>query len=444
MPYAAITYADLKSALAVRLGDATSQFWSNAECGRTLIEALRTFNVLTGTWRRRDGFEAEAHVPFYDLPTVIPASRGLSVTDQDLVGQIEDNLLEPYHVSAWTGTTQFTDAIVNNTLAIVAAAIQRRRDQWLLETGMVVTNQVIPGPSRPASRVGVPAGVIDVRRASWIATDGTETPLMRDDEWALQAFGPGWNLSPIVVPTVFSVGTVPPLTLQVAPAPQVSGQLRLLAIETGAILDPTVGVLLGVPDDWTWAIRFGALADLLGASGPAQDAPRAAYCQARWQQAVQMAKGWNPVLAVQVDDTEVMVQSVQEADAFLPGWMAEGAPAMALVAGATVLALSPVADERAFYGITLDVLQNAPLPVNDTDLVQVAGEAIDTLLDYAVHLASFKLGGAEFAATQPLLDSFYRVCGVEVAHATAASSNRDALQAPSASDEAQRPREVSA
>jgi hypothetical protein len=46
------------------------------------------------------------------------------------------------------------------------------------------------------------------------------------------------------------------------------------------------------------------------------------------------------------------------------------------------------------------------LPVLTTDYIQVGHEDIPYLFDYTRHVLSFKLGGAEFAATMPLYDNF--------------------------------------
>jgi hypothetical protein len=47
----------------------------------------------------------------------------------------------------------------------------------------------------------------------------------------------------------------------------------------------------------------------------------------------------------------------------------------------------------------VDVVRNMPIPATDADYVQVGREHLDVLVDYAVHLAMLKCGGAEFQAT---------------------------------------------
>jgi hypothetical protein len=45
---------------------------------------------------------------------------------------------------------------------------------------------------------------------------------------------------------------------------------------------------------------------------------------------------------------------------------------------------------------------NTPIPALPTDSIQLARDDYDAVLDYAQHLAAFKMGGQEFAATIPL------------------------------------------
>jgi hypothetical protein len=49
---------------------------------------------------------------------------------------------------------------------------------------------------------------------------------------------------------------------------------------------------------------------------------------------------------------------------------------------------------------------NAPVPVNNTDFIQLSRNDLDAVIDYAQHLAALKMGGAEFTATIPLFQRF--------------------------------------
>jgi hypothetical protein len=73
-------------------------------------------------------------------------------------------------------------------------------------------------------------------------------------------------------------------------------------------------------------------------------------------------------------------------------------------AGIDLVARTPITS--ATNGVGLTVVGNAPLPVLDTDFVQVPQDIADAILDYAQHVASFKMGGSEFTDTAPLYNNF--------------------------------------
>jgi hypothetical protein len=77
--------------------------------------------------------------------------------------------------------------------------------------------------------------------------------------------------------------------------------LDLITVDQGAALTAGVPTILGVPDDWAWVVKFGALADVLSLDGLAADPARAAYAKARWEQGVQQAR----TAAVVLTDTSV-------------------------------------------------------------------------------------------------------------------------------------------
>ena len=81
---------------------------------------------------------------------------------------------------------------------------------------------------------------------------------------------------------------------------------------------------------------------------------------------------------------------------------------MVATAGLNYVAFSPPADGSTT--ISLDVTRTAQLPWGDSDFIQLGRELYSPVLDYCVHLAMFKVGGAEFQATMPLLENFFEMC----------------------------------
>ena len=407
--YSYLTFAQLKTQFLARLDDYLGVYWINSgtynEVGDYLIEALRTWQAYAGYWRDRGHLNGIAATQvFWDLPsTLLDATEttkilSYNVKDQDLVAMIQYHLIEPVTGNSWTGSDQFNLADLTN-------ALQNRRNQLLEDTGIVVTNSTINlTVSPPSGRVPLPDSVIDVRRVAWraVAPSTDVIPLWPADEWAFSAFHPDWNLN-AETPSMHSVIGPPPLTLQLSPVPIASGNLELITVNAGANLDPTTGVLLGVPDNFSWAVKWGALADLLSRRGQAFDPARAQYCQQRWQQAEDLIRVSPCVITGAINEIMTFVQPIGDLDAFNPMWeVTNGFPSQIGTAGFNMIALSPPPDSTQPYSFTLDVVRNAVIPSADGDEIQLGREEIDVILDYAVHLAAFKMGGQEFLSTVPL------------------------------------------
>jgi hypothetical protein len=99
---------------------------------------------------------------------------------------------------------------------------------------------------------------------------------------------------------------------------------------------------------------------------------------------------------------QVWTGSIFDLDAFQIGWqnLAAGVPGFIGLAGRNLIGLSP--PPQAGTAALLDVAGNMAIPVNDAAYMQVPMDVISVILDYAQHLASFKMGGDEFASTEQL------------------------------------------
>lgn len=397
MPYTNITFGELKTQLAERT-DAT--FWTDAERGVLLKEALRTWNVMTGYWRARVAFHSVASTPFYELDT-LPEFQGIfdyTLTDRDLIVDLQYKLIEPPQDwvggSTWNGTDMFTmDDLVQ--------AIQRRRNQFLLDTGCALHYEQIPVGAPPIGRFVLPTNYIDVRRFAWKdAATGLYSNLSREDEYAFTVFLAAWANDPSL-PLAYSIAAVPPITVQVAPVPLNNGTMDLISTQSGAALDPATGVLLGLPDDFAWVVEYGALADLLSKEGQANDPLRAQYAEQRYQQGVQLARLFASVMTLQVNDVPVGLDALDDWDTYDSPWQnTSGEPMGGAMAGFNILGLNKVPD--GVYGLSVDVVQKAPIPVDDAALVQVGQEDLDAILAIAEHAGDFKMAGAEFSQSVKL------------------------------------------
>src|SRR6185503_4352185 len=107
-----------------------------------------------------------------------------------------------------------------------------------------------------------------------------------------------------------------------------------------------------------------------------------------------------------INGTQVPIQSFRDADAYNAGWQNNSGVPTALMSDTNLIALTPTPDANT-YSVELDAVVNAPVPAAAGDFIQLGREQYDAVLNYAVHLTAFKMGGKEFEATMPFLKNFY-------------------------------------
>lgn len=448
--YTYLTLGAARTELAARLedngrpGQGPLVFWTAAELDDLVAEAVRTWQALTGTYKQRATFQIAPHggvggSAFYDLRHMPSGILNFYVTDLQIVNMVLACLLEPPLTPTWTGTGQyFFDQIVN--------ALQNRINRWLTDAGANVTRQIQDvgtGPS--AARTFLPEATLDVRRAAWVNTSGHYSTLWRDDEYAMQAFLNSGSLAPVDPPLVWGKFTLPPVGVEVYPPPLNPGQLETLVVTSGPQIGTTPAAVyytptvLNIPEDFVWGMIFGALSDLFSADGPARDPERAVYAESRYQESAELYRLNPTLLQTQIDGVPVWSGSVFEMDSFLATWQStSGAPQFAGMCDRNLVAFGPV--PNGVYSVTMDVVGNIPVPGTDADYLQIDRGVVNPLIDYAFHLAAFKMAGTEFKATDKLRQNFYKAAALENSRLTRANFYRSALQLPAMRQQAEVPR----
>jgi hypothetical protein len=400
-----LTLSQAQTALAARLADPNMVFWSGPELLMYLCESLRTWNALTEQWNQNFPFTATPNKNWYNLSTLPGSPRLRTVTDAYLYTVMQYHLLEPpTGAGIWTGTSQFS-------LADLQFALQRRRDEMIQATGCNLTN--LPKlPSVPNTRrTYFPDSTLEPIRARFVPDSGSiffdsSTPitLTREDTAAWDSFEPGY-LQTLGKPASWSVIAGPPLAMDVDIAPNVAGAYDVIALFSGLQFSPPVPTLLGVPDDWSWLAKWGALADLLGRESEATDRQRADYCLKRYSDGLKVMRQSNWLLAATVNGLVVDTPSLREMDGFSPEWENNASAWPSVVtAGIDFVAGCPIGN---LMGINVLVVGNCPVPVNPSDYVQVSRDVWDVVLDYAQSLAMLKSGGNEFKECAYLEKNFF-------------------------------------
>jgi hypothetical protein len=419
LPYSTYELADILGYLSLRLYDPNNKFWPLAELTLYVQEALQTWNAITNFWRGDFVFPSVAAQPWYDLTAQTSSLRPMTSTVPAIYPILNYHLLEPPTgpVSQQFSTAEYQSALVF------------RVNEILGETGATLTRSTVPATN---GRVTLPDGILDVVRLAYIpapspgvgigygtgsygvglydsftSAASNASPMWRDDTWSENSFDTSFPLKPPGTPTVYLMSTQGPISFDADRAPAFGGQYELLT--TNEMDAATLAIPL--PNDWVHVAKWGALAYLLGTESNAKDVSRAKYCAERFKVGKRLLQRAASLLAMRIGNMTLQIDSVEAGDQYAPMWegRAPGTPASAYQAGLNLVAVSPAPLGTAgAYSFTATVVQNAPVPINLGDEVQVPEDVLNVILDYAQHLAAFKMGGAEFTATMPMLETFLR------------------------------------
>ena len=401
MPYSWQTLVGAQSDLAARLYDSGMQWWSPGELTAYLVEALRTWNSLTSFWRQDMVVPLVASTWWYDITQAAGSVRPMTVTDNDLLRTLEFHLVEPATATyplSWTGTEQFS-------LNVLLGALQRRRDETLSTTGCTLTRLLVP--ALIGGRIYMPDHVIDVRRVAWIPQPNLgydQATLRQADAMSKAFYDGGYTTAAQAPPRTYQQSSQPPLSFDPDRVPPIVGRYEVLAVESGPALSTVAPTVMGIPDDWTWVIKWGALGEVLGIESEAKDQLRSDYATWRYKQGLALMNSAPAVLSARINNIPCGLDAVANGDDFNPSWqtITPGVPRGLYMAGLNLIGTRFIDANPSGYSATLQAVQNAPV----TDPLQLGREDYAAILDEAQHLAAVKLGGAEFLASIGLHKSF--------------------------------------
>jgi hypothetical protein len=114
--------------------------------------------------------------------------------------------------------------------------------------------------------------------------------------------------------------------------------------------------------------------------------------------------------------------SIFELDLARPTWHAETITSGGSVPTRTIhwapvsiqrIAIWPAVAVAGVNDLFIDGVANTPVLVEDADFVDIGEDTIDTLVDFALHILTFKEGGARFKATEGKLTDFLQAAAEE-------------------------------
>lgn len=200
--------------------------------------------------------------------------------DQELLGDVQDALLEPRNEGG------FIDSDLWTIEELIGYANDRQR-RFLSETGLVLSVHTL-GTIAGVKRYTWGSGWIATRRLAFEGADGRIQSLSPVDAWMLDN-GFRDDARQRQTPAVYTDTLLPLNQFEILPPPLDAGRLHgVLAFITTALSN--TGVPLQVPDDFAHYIKWGVLADALSKTGPAHDPTRAAYAEDRFEEGIELAK----------------------------------------------------------------------------------------------------------------------------------------------------------
>lgn len=395
--YSQTTRAQLVADIQSNISDTTGIQWRDEEVGYALNEALRVWGAVTNYWRNTGAFTLTPSSDVYlDLSAIpsLASIRPRTVTVDYLCREIQYHLFEISNGISGAGmTTQFS-------VGSILSAIVQARNRFCLDAWLPLEHSLLPVASPPGGRFTIPEPTIYLHRAMWADSNGVYWPLRKTDGWGESSYNPLWTVQS-GVPFAYSQAEIAPLEIQLYPAPLASGMLDSLIVNSAQIpVNSTASTLL-IPDEYCYAVKYGAMSQLFSIDSETFNPLLYAYCQARYDEGVSIARLARSVLQVRVNDLPVPTAPLSALDSLHPTWRnTYGRPQFA---GCLFDTLAFYKQPNTTYGISLELVQSAQV---DAPFVQVGREDLQNIIDYTQHYLSFKLGGMEFQQTYPSLKSF--------------------------------------
>lgn len=381
-------------------------FWTSSELDTYIAEALRWWGLTAMYFRQTGRITTVPGQAFYDIPTHLEDNffvplQDFHVTDRAMINDVCYQLMEPPIVSwpgGWIGTEMFT-------LEEITQLLEASRDDLLKMTGLLAYELIVPWvPTQ--TRLEMPVDtVIQIPRTAVRPVDQDPVPIWAGDNIQVQTtISDSW-LPKVNRPKAFSVNYTPQLSIDLWPAPITSGEALVYATLAGDSFFPRVtDTIFGLPDDICFVAKYRALEDLLSGDGLNRAWKLSEYCHQRVIHGLDAIANYLSFNWAESNGRKTPITSLAQLDQSRPKWQSTpGRPKSVHQLTWNLIAMYPVPDDK--YILTFDAVRKAPIPETDGDFIQVGRESLQALLDYAQHIASFKMQGGEFDATLALYQS---------------------------------------
>lgn len=409
--YTHTSFIEFNNLVAAKLGDINKVYWTNDEINSYIKEALQTFGFISQFWKQRLFLKTQIDKNYYDLYIDldnISQEYIVKGSYDDIVNLINLQLIET--LSILNPISELYD--LNNVIKY----IDKRLDEFLVHTGLNIGIYELPLLAG-IYKYEIPSYILDIVRISYKDSNDKYKELKKEDEGNLNYFDFDYlqdDTEPIYYTRVLDSNNL----LKVYPKPINNSTLQLVCLvsrnKSLALTNDNVVYTeqLLIPRDALSYIKWGVLSDLLRQDGLGQDLNRSNYCLQRWNEGLIVGKAYTSILNAYVNEVPISLDSLSDIDYFNPDWQniiqaldGNNIPitniSSLILIGYNLFFTDIIS--KAIANIELDCVVSAPI---SSDYIEIREEYLNILLDYIVHLASFKEGFARIESTSNLLNNF--------------------------------------
>jgi hypothetical protein len=392
--------SEFKILLAKRLEDVEMVYWTSNHLDLIIDESLLTFAAISGYWKDQLLIEttdanSATKKQFYNLLDSGDVKIGFehietSLTYEDIINWIDMDLID------------YTQIV---SLEEVIDAITNAINDFQSETKLVLARERFD--VQVTEDVEVSANVLDIVKAYYIDVDGNYFPLQLSDENRVTLINRNYTID-LGKPKFYSISNLALNRVDLFPKPNNNGQLELIYIKGKSGVQTAESNCL-IPNNLVPYLKYKVEADLFSKDGLSNDPARADYCNKRWLEGLLVGNNYVAITNSKLNGLNKSLSSLQDFDAFRYGWLNEIENAISKVNGIALAGYNILAVNREpidKHSVLLEIVSNANL---DDEEIELRSDYVSYLLDYCLHLASFKDGIANIQKTSSNLEKFVQI-----------------------------------
>lgn len=403
------TRASFKAMLVKKHGDMEKVFVTDDEWNSYIKEALLTFGGLSQSWKEEIEVKTNITSPFYNLLTDLNIDQqllGFTLNFQFIIDQINYHLVE--EVSAINPISEIT------SIDEILKFARNRVNQYQFLTKLWISQLQLNMPAADFAKLPMQDRMIDIVRVAYVDLNALENPkkhyiLKEESLDMLSNFQRASFNASAPFPQFYETTSHYEKALIIHPTPQNLGALNLLVVN-GFSTSETIfeNSIVPVLNNLVPYIKWGIMYDIFCKDGLASNPALAAYCLSRWNEGVIVGLGYASILFALINGVPINLDSIDSLDNHDSGWFNKNnsMPSLLATAGFNFFATNRVPDD--VYSLILTCVTNAYLPIDDDDFIDVKQEYIEALLNYTLHLSSFKDGAASLQNTNEGKNDFIK------------------------------------